>query len=34
MMMEMCISSGEWRNLKMVAALKRIEKYLLGIFSQ
>lgn len=34
MMMEMRISSGEWRNLKMVAALKRIGKYLVGIFSQ
>ena len=34
LMIEMYISSGEWRILKIMAALQRVEKYLLGIISQ
>lgn len=34
MMIEMYISGGEWGILKMMAALQRVEKYLLGIISQ
>lgn len=34
MMIEMYISSGKWRILETMAALQRVEKYLMGIISQ